>query len=40
MKNVDIFYGHTEYFTAILYILWQFGNLVTFWYIFPLFGKL
>jgi hypothetical protein len=27
-------YGHTEYFTAIWYILWPFGNVVIIWYIF------
>jgi hypothetical protein len=25
MKDVGIFYGHLMYFTAIWYILWQFG---------------
>jgi hypothetical protein len=28
MENVGIFYGHSEYFTAIWYILWPFENLV------------
>jgi hypothetical protein len=37
MENVGIFYGHLEYFTAIWYILWPFGNLL---YNFPLFGIL
>jgi hypothetical protein len=40
MKNAGIFYGHLEYFTAIWYILWPFGNVVVIWYIFPLFGIL
>jgi hypothetical protein len=34
MKNV----GHLEYFTAIWYILWPFGNAVVIWYIFTIFG--
>jgi hypothetical protein len=34
MENVGIFYGHLEYFTAIRYILWSFGNVVIIWYIF------
>jgi hypothetical protein len=25
MENVDVFYGHLVYFTAIGYILWPFG---------------
>jgi hypothetical protein len=29
-----IFYGHLDYFTAIWYTLWSFGNVVTIWYIF------
>jgi uncharacterized protein YjbI with pentapeptide repeats len=37
MRKVGIFYGHLEsvhaYITAILYILWAFGNLVAIWYI-------
>jgi hypothetical protein len=28
MENVAIFYGHLEYFTAVWYILWPFGNVV------------
>jgi hypothetical protein len=35
MENVGIFYGHKEYFMAVCYILWPFGSLVVFWYIFP-----
>jgi hypothetical protein len=38
MEKVGIFNGHSEYFTAIRYILWPFGNLVGVWYIFPRFG--
>jgi hypothetical protein len=38
MENAVIFYGHLEYFTAIWYILWPFGNVVVIWYIFPRFG--
>jgi hypothetical protein len=37
---MDTFYGHLEYFTGIWDILWQFGNLVTIWDIFPCFGAL
>jgi hypothetical protein len=35
LENVGIylFYGHWEYISAILYILWPFGNLMVF---FPL----
>jgi hypothetical protein len=40
MENVGIFHGHLEYFTAIRYILWSFGNVVVSWYIFPSFGIL
>jgi hypothetical protein len=39
MENVDIFYGHLEYFTEIWVILWTFGtfcvdlvHLFRFWY--------
>jgi hypothetical protein len=32
MEKVGIFYGDLEYITAVLYILWPFGNLVA---IFP-----
>jgi hypothetical protein len=28
MVNVGVLYGHLEYFTAIWYILWPFGNVV------------
>jgi hypothetical protein len=40
MENTGIFYGHLEFFTAIWYILWPFGNVVAIWYIFPRFGIL
>jgi hypothetical protein len=40
MENAGIFYGHLEYFTAIWYILWPFGNVVVIWYMFPRFGIL
>jgi hypothetical protein len=29
--------SHWEYITAVLYISWAFGKLMTVWYIFPLF---
>jgi hypothetical protein len=29
-----------EYIMTIWYIIWPIGNLVVFWYIFPLFGIL
>jgi hypothetical protein len=35
MESVGIFYGHLEYFTAICYVLWPFGNVVVIWHIFP-----
>jgi hypothetical protein len=35
MDNVGIFCDNMEYFTAIWYILWPYGNLVVIWYIFP-----
>jgi hypothetical protein len=35
MENVDILYGHLEYFTAIWHIVWPFGKVVVIWYIFP-----
>jgi hypothetical protein len=38
MENVGIFYGHMEYFTAMCYIFWLFGNLVVIYYIFTRFG--
>jgi hypothetical protein len=38
MVNVGVLYGHLEYFAAIWYILWPFGNVVVIWYIFPRFG--
>jgi hypothetical protein len=34
MENVGIIYGHLEYFTAIWYILWLFGNVVAIWVYF------
>jgi hypothetical protein len=37
MEMVGIFYGHLEYSTAIGYVLWHFGNLVS---IFQRFGIL
>jgi hypothetical protein len=40
MENDGILYGHLEYFTAIWYILWPFGNVVVIWYILPCFGTL
>jgi hypothetical protein len=40
MKNAGMFYVHLEYFTAIWYILWSFGNVVVIWYIFCRFGIL
>jgi hypothetical protein len=40
MENVGIVNGPLEYITAIVYILWSFGNLVVIWYISPHFGKL
>jgi hypothetical protein len=39
-KKVGILYAHLEYISAIWYILWQCGNLVEIWYIFPCFGTL
>jgi hypothetical protein len=30
MENVGILYAHLEYITAIWYILWSSGNLVSF----------
>jgi TRAP-type mannitol/chloroaromatic compound transport system permease small subunit len=45
MEKVGIFYGHLEYVKAILvdfwalwFILWPFGKLEAFWYIFPCLG--
>jgi hypothetical protein len=40
MENADVFDGHLEYFTVIWYILWPFGNVVVFRYIFPRSGML
>jgi hypothetical protein len=40
MENASIFYCHLEYFTAIWYILWPFGNVVVICYIFLRFGIL
>jgi hypothetical protein len=34
MENTGTFYGRLEYFTAIWYILWSFGNVVVIWHIF------
>jgi hypothetical protein len=34
-ENVGIFNGRLEYFTAIWYILWPFGNVVVIWHIPP-----
>jgi hypothetical protein len=36
MENVVIFHDHLEYFTAIWYNLWPFGQFVVLWYIFAL----
>jgi hypothetical protein len=38
-KN-GIFYVHLEYYAAIWYILWPFGDVLVIWYIFPRFGIL
>jgi hypothetical protein len=40
LRSFVIFYGHLEYFTAIWYSLWPFGNVVVIWHNFPRFGKL
>jgi hypothetical protein len=40
MKNAGIIYGHLEYFTAIWYILWPFGNVVVICDIFPQFWRI
>jgi hypothetical protein len=47
VEDVSLFYGHLVYFTAIWYILWQFGTLygysvhyMVIWYIIWLFGTL
>jgi hypothetical protein len=37
-KVLFICYGYLEYFTAIWYILWPFGNVVLIWYVFLRFG--
>jgi hypothetical protein len=37
METVDIFYSHLEYFAAIWYTLWSFGNVVIIWYFFTVF---
>jgi hypothetical protein len=34
MENVGIFYAQSVYITAIGCILWPFGSLEGFWYIF------
>jgi hypothetical protein len=36
MENVGIFYGHMEFYMAMCYILWPFGNLVVIWYSVPM----
>jgi hypothetical protein len=38
LENVDIFYGHLEYFTDIRDILRPFGTFVFIWYISSGFG--
>jgi hypothetical protein len=38
MGSVGIFYGHLDYFWAVWYVLWLFGNVVIIWYIFHLLG--
>jgi hypothetical protein len=40
MEIAGIFYGHLVYFTVFWYILWQFGNALVIWEIFPRFGIL
>jgi hypothetical protein len=35
MKNVALYCGRLEYFINIGYILWEVGNLVVIWHIFP-----
>jgi hypothetical protein len=40
MEKVGIFFGHSEYFTDIWYILWPFGYLVAMRYTFHRFGIL
>jgi hypothetical protein len=32
LEKIGIFFGHLEYITGILYILWPFGNSVAIWY--------
>jgi hypothetical protein len=42
LENVDVCYGHWEYFTDIgdiLRIIWYIG-IVVIWYIFPVFGNI
>jgi hypothetical protein len=34
LEDVEIFYGHLEYFRAIWYILWPFGKVVVIWYVY------
>jgi hypothetical protein len=36
-KMLAELYGLLEYFTAIWYIIWPFGNIMVIWYIFPRF---
>jgi hypothetical protein len=38
LENVDIFYGHLEYFTDIWYIFCSFGTFLFIWNIFTGFG--
>jgi hypothetical protein len=38
MENIGIYYGHLEYITAMLYILWPFGNSTVIRSIIPRFG--
>jgi hypothetical protein len=38
LENVDIFYGHLEYSTAIWYNVWPFGIICGHWGYFSRFG--
>jgi hypothetical protein len=38
LENIIIFYGNSEYFMAMCYILRPFDNLLVVWYIFHRFG--
>jgi hypothetical protein len=40
MEKVGTFYGHLDYFTAIWYSSWAYGNVVVIRYVFPRFGTL